>query len=147
VKPSTSTWTSWAGSGNDLRVKKLNLGPLFHQVILINHDVVNSAYFSIDSTNAVVVSTSPRGLGWNAYYLDGTVLGLRDATATLKPVISFSATSASCSSPVRGMAASAVERVSTFGGKLRRAGSQFSTPRLAARRSTMAAPVRTASWS
>src|SRR5207245_3528179 len=76
AKPTTATWTSWAGTGDDLRIKKLNLQPLFYQVILVDHrsDTNTPPWFSIDnsSTNAV-----PQGaLGLNRYYIDGSVLGL-----------------------------------------------------------------------
>jgi len=80
AKPSTSTWNNWTGNGQDLLIKKLDLQPLFHQLIIINHDTINLAYFSIDSTNTVLVPTSSRGLGWDRYYLDGTVVGLHDGS-------------------------------------------------------------------
>jgi prepilin-type N-terminal cleavage/methylation domain-containing protein len=82
AKPSTSTWTSWAGNGNDLRIKKLNLEPLFFQLILIDHDSANPALFSIDSTSTTNVPTG--GLGWNKYYLDGTVVGLHNASGIVQ---------------------------------------------------------------
>jgi type II secretory pathway pseudopilin PulG len=71
-----STWTSWAGSGDDLRIKRLNLEPLFHRLILVNRDINNPAFFSIESTNTMAVPTNPRGLGWDRYYLDGTIVTL-----------------------------------------------------------------------
>src|ERR1051326_46939 len=95
AKRSTPTWSSWAGNGADLLIKKLDLQPLFYQLILVNHDTANPAYFSIDSTNTSVVPTAPRGLGWDRYYLDGTVLGLHDPNGIpktkylLKQSISF----------------------------------------------------------
>ncbi len=67
-----STWTNWAGSGDDLRIKRLNLEPLFEQLILVNRDPTNTARFSIDGA---LLPLPPDGI-WNQYYLDGTVLGL-----------------------------------------------------------------------
>ena len=51
---------------------------------MINHDTANSAYFSIDSANALIVPTNPRGLGWNRYYLDGSAIGLYDCATNLQ---------------------------------------------------------------
>jgi type II secretory pathway pseudopilin PulG len=106
AKPSTSTWTSWAGNGDDLRIKKLNLEPLFYQLILIDHDTANPALFSIDSTSTNTVPTG--GLGWNKYYLDGTVVGLHDGAGLvqtrylLQRSISFVFESDAWSGPVQG---------------------------------------------
>ena len=61
------------------RVKKINLEPLFHQLILVNKDAPNPPGFSIDSTNTTSVLRG--SLGWkngNVYYLDGTVVGLHN---------------------------------------------------------------------
>ncbi|PYI83715.1 MAG: hypothetical protein DME26_14545 [Verrucomicrobia bacterium] len=77
AKPSTGTWTSWAGNGGDLHIKRLNLEPLFYQLILIDHSTnAGAAKFSIDGSAVVEVPNPP--LGWNSYYLDGTALGLHD---------------------------------------------------------------------
>ncbi len=85
-KPSVAPWDTWTGRGEDLLIKKLNLEPLFYQLILVNHDGSGaSAKFTIDGTITNTVPTSPQpGLGWNAYYLDGTVLGLYDSTSWLQ---------------------------------------------------------------
>jgi len=73
AKPSSSTWNNWAGKGEDLLIQKLNLEPLFHQLILVDADK-SGIKFSIDSTSSIVSSAG----SWNAYYFDGTVLGLYD---------------------------------------------------------------------
>ncbi len=75
-----TTWTTWQGTGDDLRIKKLNLEPLFYQLILVSHDGTQ-AKFSIDFSPAVNVPTNS-ALGWksgNVYYLDGTAVDLYDA--------------------------------------------------------------------
>src|SRR6266542_62615 len=73
AKPATSTWTTWAGNGDDLRIKRLNLEPLFHQLILFDRDpATNQVRFSIDSAGTNTVPA----VGFNRYYLDGTVVGL-----------------------------------------------------------------------
>src|ERR1043166_2831439 len=79
-----STWTPWAGSGDDLRIKRLTLEPLFYQLILVDRDTANPAFFSIDSTNLIAVPTASSPPGWNRYYLDGTILGLHAANGTVQ---------------------------------------------------------------
>src|SRR5205823_11128591 len=82
-----STWTTWAGSGDDLRIKKLNLEPLFHQLILFNHDPPNDdpardAPFSIDRGPTKTVASGPPG--WNKYYLEGSDLWLLDSSFNVR---------------------------------------------------------------
>ncbi len=82
AKPTSATWTSWAGTGGDLQIKKLNLEPLFHQLIMVNRTTAGVGKFSID--NSPVLSLPTGGLGWDAYYIEGTDLGLRDMNADLR---------------------------------------------------------------
>jgi type II secretory pathway pseudopilin PulG len=83
AKPSTATWNGF-GSRDDLHIKKLNLAPLFYQLILINHDTVAVGRFSIDGTTNSTLGVPAGGLGWNRYYLDGTVLGLHDTNSVVQ---------------------------------------------------------------
>ncbi len=85
AKPTNATWSAWAGKGEDLRVKKINLEPLFHRLILVNRDAAGAGVFTIDNlTNQVPVG----GTGTNTYYLDGTVLGMQsNATLMVKEII------------------------------------------------------------
>jgi len=69
-----SSWTAWAGTGDDLRIKRLNLEPLFYQLILVDRDTANQAQYSIDST--IMTNVPSGGFGTNRYYLDGTIVGL-----------------------------------------------------------------------
>src|ERR1043165_4533507 len=71
-----STWTSWTGSGDDLRIKRLNLEPLFYQLILVSRGSTNQVQpaFWLDSSDKMLIPSG--GLGWNKYYLDGTIVGL-----------------------------------------------------------------------
>ncbi len=92
--PSASFSNFWNLAENDnVLVKKLDVGPLFHRLILIDHDTANAALFSIDATNTMVVP--PGGVGWDKYYLDGTEVGLHGSDGsvqtryTLKRSISF----------------------------------------------------------
>ena len=78
-----STWTAWAGSGEDLRIKKLNLEPLFHQLILFSHDPTNiPAPFSIDRGTTNIVGSGPPG--WNKYYLESSDLWLLNSNTNLQ---------------------------------------------------------------
>jgi prepilin-type N-terminal cleavage/methylation domain-containing protein len=77
-----STWTAWPGSGDDVHIRRFNLEPLFHQLILINHDRTRLGMFSIDSTNTFPVPTD--GLGTNGYYFDGTVVGLHNENGVVQ---------------------------------------------------------------
>ena len=69
---------SWNGRGNDLKVQRINLTPLFHQLIL-NGDGSVSGGYSIDASVTNAISTN----GLSAYFLDGTVLNLYATNALL----------------------------------------------------------------
>ena len=72
-----STWTTWKGSGDDLVIQRINLTPLFCQLILNNKWTNIAAAFTIDTnTSAVFVPMTPPNAPWNSYYVAGTVLGL-----------------------------------------------------------------------
>jgi len=77
--PTGTPFNGWAGTGDDLRIKKLDLEPLFHQLILFNHDPTNiAAPFGIDGPlNTNTVASGPPGR--NKYYIDGTDLWLFDS--------------------------------------------------------------------
>jgi len=67
-----STWTTWNGRGEDLLIQRINLQPLFSQLILVNRDTNNAAAYTIAGiTNLVASSTTS-----NAFYINGTVIGL-----------------------------------------------------------------------
>jgi type II secretory pathway pseudopilin PulG len=68
------TWVNWRGSGEDLRIQRLDLASLFHRLILVNHDPDHQPRFSIDVSG--LLSDAPTNNVWDAYYLDGTVVGL-----------------------------------------------------------------------
>ena len=78
-----STWTNWAGSGDDLLIQRLNLEPLFHQLILVDRDPANQARFSIDSGTNVMAITNASSAIWNKYYLDGTIVSVHDTNGVV----------------------------------------------------------------
>jgi len=82
--PAGPAFSGWGGTGDDLRIKKLNLEPLFYQLILVNHasDTNTVPRYSID--NSSVAAVPPGGLGLDKYYLDGTVVGLYDSNTNLQ---------------------------------------------------------------
>src|SRR5262249_3543128 len=69
-----TTWTNWAGKGEDLLIQRINVEPIFHRVLLVNADIGSQPYFSINGNQLPVPAG---GGGQNAYYIRGTVLGLR----------------------------------------------------------------------
>jgi prepilin-type N-terminal cleavage/methylation domain-containing protein len=79
--PTAPAFSGWGGTGEDLRIKKLNLETLFYRLILVNHtsDTNSVPRYSIDNSSAVFVPSGPLGL--DRYYLDSTVVGLHDGTA------------------------------------------------------------------
>jgi prepilin-type N-terminal cleavage/methylation domain-containing protein len=82
--PEGGTPAGWTLSGDDLLIKKLNLEPLFHQLILVNHDPTNAppAPFSIDRGTTNLVSSGP--LGSNKYYLEGSDVWLLDSNFNVR---------------------------------------------------------------
>jgi len=83
--PACPAFSGWGGTGDDLRIKKLNLEPLFYQLILVNHSGNTNTVprFSIDdNSNTTAVQLGAPGL--NKYYLDSTVIGLYGATTNLQ---------------------------------------------------------------
>src|SRR6266516_7599189 len=80
--PAAPAFAGWGGTGEDLRIRKLNLEPLFYQLILVNHTAgTNAPRFSIDNSSVAPVPSG--GLGWNKYYLDSTVVGMYDSKTNL----------------------------------------------------------------
>src|SRR5205823_2378245 len=84
------------GKGDDVCLQRLNLEPLFHQVILVNRDPTNQPQFSIDAASPSLLGRSGSSTNLlNSFYLDGSVLNLRDTNGliatsyVLKSSISF----------------------------------------------------------
>lgn len=72
-------WT-WGGDWSDLLVQRVNLRPLFTQVVL-NNNSFNLGRYSIDNTNAPVPLPAPLHA---AFYLNRTGLGLHSHTGDLQ---------------------------------------------------------------
>ena len=83
--PAGTPFAGWAGTGEDLRIKKLNLEPLFYQLILVNHVTNSAAPFSIDpGITTATNNVSTGALGWNKYYLDSSDVWLLDSNNNLR---------------------------------------------------------------
>ena len=67
-----STWTTWQGRGDDLLIQRINLQPLFYQLILVNRDNNNAATYSIVGPTNLVMARSIS----NAFYFSGSVVRL-----------------------------------------------------------------------
>jgi hypothetical protein len=69
-----ATWTAWQGQGDELRIRRVNLAPLFHRLILVNHDPGNGPSFSAEGA-PLLADLSTNSL-WEAHYLEGTLVDL-----------------------------------------------------------------------
>jgi type II secretory pathway pseudopilin PulG len=79
MKP--ATWTNWNGTGEELCVQRMNLQPLTHRLILVSRDKPPGR-FAIDGSAGPAIPVD--GVGWGAYYLDGTVVDLQDTNGVLQ---------------------------------------------------------------
>jgi type II secretory pathway pseudopilin PulG len=69
-------WT-WTGNGDDLRIQRINLAPIFHRLKLVNQSPLFVGKFGIENYPSNSVPTD--GNGWDSYYLHGTYISLRDS--------------------------------------------------------------------
>jgi type II secretory pathway pseudopilin PulG len=69
-----SSLSSWGGRGEDLIVERIELGPLFHKIVLMNGEFAPAvAKYSIDNS----VTNSIEGLTrFSGYFMEGTVLNM-----------------------------------------------------------------------
>jgi type II secretory pathway pseudopilin PulG len=84
--PSSGPWASWAGRGEDVKIKRIDLGSLFLHLILYNYNYpsVGRGQYAIDrlATNQTPVNSAfPQTNGVDSYYLKGTILGLLKSTS------------------------------------------------------------------
>lgn len=77
-----ASWSTYTGQGNDLVVQRVQLRPLFHRLVLINNDLQGTGRFSIDGSPPRAVTTN--AMGWEAFYINGTVIGLHGTDGTLQ---------------------------------------------------------------
>lgn len=77
-----ASWNTYAGQGQDVIIQRLPLRPLFHRLLLVNNDLQGTGRFSIDGSPSRPVPTN--GMGWDAFYINGTVVGLHGTDGTLQ---------------------------------------------------------------
>lgn len=62
--------------GDDLKVQRINLSQLFVKLLLGTYRSPGLGLFTIDMDRNPVTNAAPAGAGYQAYYLQGTILGL-----------------------------------------------------------------------
>jgi hypothetical protein len=70
---------SWTGRGDDLRIQRINLAPLFVQLIL-NNDSPTTGHYAVDASSHLALPSNP----FTTYLLLGTRLGLHSTDGTLQ---------------------------------------------------------------
>jgi type II secretory pathway pseudopilin PulG len=68
--PSATVFNNWGGSGDDLKIQRINLSSLFAHVMLSYYASVNNAWYSIGAGAPIAVNNL------DAYFLKGSVLNL-----------------------------------------------------------------------
>ncbi len=84
TRPSVSVLSGWSGTGDDLKIQRINLSPLFVQLKLFNYPpppmLAGRGSYSIDRS----ASSQVPDAGIEAFFLKSTILGLLDYTNTLQ---------------------------------------------------------------
>ncbi|HEY5912569.1 MAG TPA: hypothetical protein VJA21_18355 [Verrucomicrobiae bacterium] len=66
-------WKLFEGDPQDVKVQRINLGPLFHNLVLSTYTAATNGQFRIDGS---ALTNAATGAGYSAYYLDGTAVDL-----------------------------------------------------------------------
>ena len=78
-----ATWTNWPGRGRDLLIQRVNLQPLFHRLVLNAVDTNLFGSYTVQSgTNVSARTYVFTNTTVNAWFLQGTVIGLYDTNAS-----------------------------------------------------------------
>ena len=87
--PPTPVFTNWTGSGDDLKIQRINLSPLFVRLVLTTYAATNSSSsllgrYSIDwqATNTVPVNAITNPAGIEGYFIQNSILGLHKDSAS-----------------------------------------------------------------
>lgn len=65
---------AWNGRGQDIRITRCDLAPLFHRLVLNNLDLAAHAPYSVEATNAILLIPPLQRV--EAWFLRGTVVNL-----------------------------------------------------------------------
>jgi prepilin-type N-terminal cleavage/methylation domain-containing protein len=82
ARPTGGGWDSLKCQGDDFLVQRANYLPLFHHLVLLNRETNAIPAFTINGAGPQFIVRIPNAPnpGWDAYYLEGTVVGLCDTT-------------------------------------------------------------------
>jgi hypothetical protein len=83
--PTNGPWSGWAGQGEDVKIQRVNLSPLFVHLVLYNYNYpsTNRGQYAIDrlATNQIPSNGAfPNTNRVDNYFLKGTLLGLFKST-------------------------------------------------------------------
>jgi hypothetical protein len=81
-RPTTGNWAAWIGTGDDFLVQRVDYAPLFHHLLLANRDAV-STWFTINGSAAIRLDHLTNNVGWDRYFVEGTIVGLCDTSGNL----------------------------------------------------------------
>jgi prepilin-type N-terminal cleavage/methylation domain-containing protein len=77
-----ASWSAWKASGEDLWIERMDLGGLFHRVVLNNVDPDRAAPYGVNG--AIGVRTIASGQRFEAWYLETTAMKLYLADGSLQ---------------------------------------------------------------
>ncbi len=84
IVPAAPVFTSWTGSGDDLKVQRIDLAPLFVELLLTqNASVGANPRYSVDSTSWASAIEVPKTNFIQKYFIQNSVLALHDNTGVL----------------------------------------------------------------
>ncbi len=78
--PTTGPWVGWGGQPDDVKIQRVNLAPLFVNVVLSTYTGTNLGLYRIDNSGFY---SATNGAGVARYYLKGTVLQLYASAPTV----------------------------------------------------------------
>lgn len=82
ARPTISAWAGWSGAGDDFLIQRMDYAPLFHHLVLVNRDA-GYTWFTINGSSAIRLDHLTNNVGWDAYFVEGTVIGLCDSSGNL----------------------------------------------------------------
>jgi type II secretory pathway pseudopilin PulG len=78
--PSGGVWANWPGNPSDVKVQRINLSPLFVNLVLMTY--LTSAQNGQYAVDGGPLGAAPLGGGTNGYFIEGTVLNLYNNSPT-----------------------------------------------------------------
>jgi type II secretory pathway pseudopilin PulG len=81
-RPIAGAWANWNGAGDDFLAQRIDYAPSFHHLVLVNRDAVSPSFTLNGSSPITVANNTNNNVGWDSYYLDGSVVDLCDTNGT-----------------------------------------------------------------